>query len=203
MIRVRVLSPYPAMAAGLRAILEETEDLAVAEAEPMLDAGGGRHAGADVALVDGDLGEAALVSLTATRPDLPIVLLGGDIQGDLASRRHAQAFLRRDATAEEILGAVQAVASGLVVIDPTRLPEVLASDRARADQQPRGEPLTPRELEVLQLLADGLPNKTIARQLEISEHTAKFHVSSLLSKLGAYSRTEAVSIAARRGLLVL
>jgi DNA-binding NarL/FixJ family response regulator len=65
------------------------------------------------------------------------------------------------------------------------------------------EPLTARELEVLQLLAQGLPNKLIAARLHISEHTAKFHVSSIMLKLGAASRTEAVTSAARRGLLIL
>ncbi len=203
MIRVRVVSPYPAMTAGLRAILEESPDLTVEEEASVPDTGAGRPAGTDVILIDGDLGEAALVSLTTTRPDLPAVLLGGELQGDLASHRVPRAYLRRDATAEEILNAVRGVANGLVVIDPLRLPEVLASGRVPSEPPPQGEPLTPRELQVLQLLADGLPNKTIARQLNISEHTAKFHVSSLLSKLGAYSRTEAVSTAARRGLLVL
>jgi DNA-binding NarL/FixJ family response regulator len=63
--------------------------------------------------------------------------------------------------------------------------------------------LTSREMDVLQLLAQGLPNKIIANRLHISEHTAKFHVSSIMTKLGAASRTEAVTLAARRGLLTL
>jgi DNA-binding NarL/FixJ family response regulator len=65
------------------------------------------------------------------------------------------------------------------------------------------EVLTPREQEVLQLLAEGLPNKTIADRLYISEHTVKFHVNAILSKLGAQSRTEAVVRATRLGLLLL
>ena len=68
---------------------------------------------------------------------------------------------------------------------------------------PGGETLTPREREVLELVAEGLPNKTIARELGISEHTAKFHVGSLLAKLQAGSRTEAVTTATRRGLLTM
>jgi DNA-binding NarL/FixJ family response regulator len=66
-----------------------------------------------------------------------------------------------------------------------------------------GESLTARERDVLQLLAQGLPNKLIANRLHISEHTAKFHVSSIMTKLNAASRTEAVTLAARRGLLIL
>jgi DNA-binding CsgD family transcriptional regulator len=65
------------------------------------------------------------------------------------------------------------------------------------------DPLTAREHEVLGLLAEGLPNKRIARQLGISEHTVKFHVSSVFAKLGAQSRAEAVSIGARNGLISL
>ena len=63
--------------------------------------------------------------------------------------------------------------------------------------------LTPREQEVLRLLADGLPNKSIAERLTVSEHTVKFHVASILGKLGAQSRTEAVVLATRSGLLPL
>jgi len=65
------------------------------------------------------------------------------------------------------------------------------------------EELTPRERHVLQLLAEGLPNKAIADRLGISEHTVKFHVSAIMSKLGAQSRTEAVTRAARLGLIIL
>ncbi|MBI1880571.1 MAG: response regulator transcription factor, partial [Chloroflexi bacterium] len=63
--------------------------------------------------------------------------------------------------------------------------------------------LTPRELEVLQLLAEGLPNKAIARRLDISDHTVKFHVNAILSKLSAQSRTDAVVRATRLGLILL
>jgi DNA-binding NarL/FixJ family response regulator len=80
----------------------------------------------------------------------------------------------------------------------------------RATERPRppltttpGEALTPRELEVLQALAAGLTNRAIARQLTVSENTIKFHVSSILTKLSAASRAEAVALAARRGLLLL
>ncbi len=100
---------------------------------------------------------------------------------------------------------MRAVAQGLSVFDPALLPST-----RRASQTMEAEPgtyagdlLTPRESEVLHLLAAGLPNKLIAARLGVSEHTAKFHVSSVLSKLGAASRTEAVTTAARRGLLLL
>jgi DNA-binding CsgD family transcriptional regulator len=74
---------------------------------------------------------------------------------------------------------------------------------ARAVPAPPAQPLTPREIEVLGMLAEGLGNKTIARRLGISEHTVKFHVGSILAKLDASSRTEAVTLGARRGLIML
>lgn len=159
---------------------------------------------ADVALIDGEADIAAIAALARARPDLGVVLMGGKLPGDLTVGHAARGYLRRDAGEEEILAAVRAVARGLTVVDPVRIEELLAPPEGRQRvQPPEGETLTRREMEVLQLIADGLPNKTIATQLGISEHTAKFHVSSVLSKLGAFSRTEAVSTAARRGLLVL
>lgn len=117
--------------------------------------------------------------------------------------------LRRDAPPEEIVAAITAVAGGLITLD-RRLGSslVAAMDERVAAPAPAPlsgveEPLTARELEVLQLMALGLPNKTIAARLHISEHTAKFHVSSIMMKLGAASRTEAVTLGARRGMLIL
>jgi len=116
--------------------------------------------------------------------------------------------LPRDAGAEEIVAAVTAVASGLSALDRRLALEALsglARGRLEAAEPVSGveEPLTAREREVLQLLAQGIPNKQIAQRLSISEHTVKFHVSAIMTKLGAASRTEAVTTAARRGLLLL
>lgn len=115
--------------------------------------------------------------------------------------------LPRDAGTEEIVAAIMAVASGLTALDRTLALEALTGlARGRVDAEPvsdHDEPLTAREREVLQLLAQGIPNKQIAQRLGISEHTVKFHVSAIMTKLGAASRTEAVTTAARRGLLLL
>ena len=94
---------------------------------------------------------------------------------------------------------MRAAAAGLIVLDPTVAGATGVHAHARATGE--GEALTAREREVLLLVAEGLPNKAIARELGISEHTAKFHVGSLLGKLGAASRTEAVTLATRRGIL--
>lgn len=107
-------------------------------------------------------------------------------------------LLPRTAPPEQIVAALDAVAAGLRVIAPHLLPVL----RVDSDSQPPLlEALTPRELEVLQLVAQGLPNKAIARELAISEHTVKFHMNSILGKLNAQSRTEAVVTAGRAGII--
>ena len=112
--------------------------------------------------------------------------------------------LPADVAAVQLISAVVAVAKGLVVLQPGELALAAASTRTRNGEAAElFEPLTPREKQVLQMLASGLGNKQIAAYLKISEHTAKFHVASILSKLGASSRTEAVSMGLRRGLILL
>lgn len=116
------------------------------------------------------------------------------------------ACLGRDAGVAELDLAVRAAAAGLVLLDLPILAALAAGAPPATPPNPAGvlrEPLTPRELQVLQLIAQGLPNKGIARTLGISENTAKFHVAALTAKLGASSRTEAVTLGARRGLIVL
>jgi len=124
------------------------------------------------------------------------------------AREGGWAYLSKEADASEIVAAARAAAVGLAVLD-AGLVSVLASaasaplDRQPADSAAPGETLTARETEVLQLVARGLPNKIIASRLGISLHTAKFHVAAILAKLNASSRTEAVTLGARRGLVAL
>jgi DNA-binding NarL/FixJ family response regulator len=113
----------------------------------------------------------------------------------------ARGLLFRDVTRERLAAAVTAVAAGLTSLEPALLEELLPA-HSLEDSRPV-EALTPRELEVLQLLAEGLANKSIAQRLEISEHTVKFHVNAIMGKLGAQSRTEAVVRATRLGLILL
>jgi DNA-binding NarL/FixJ family response regulator len=101
-----------------------------------------------------------------------------------------------------LLAALIAAGQELVTLDP-RLAETLLRSTPQSPPDHLIEALTPRELEVLQLLAEGLPNKAIARQLNISDHTVKFHVNAIMSKLNAQSRTEAVVQATRLGLILL
>jgi two-component system nitrate/nitrite response regulator NarL len=112
----------------------------------------------------------------------------------------ARGLLFRDVEAGRLAAAVRALASGLLVFDDALLPP---QPRPLPAPQPQSEPLTPRELEVLQLVAQGLSNRRIAERLGISEHTAKFHVNAIVGKLGAQTRTDAAIRAARMGLVLL
>ncbi len=121
-----------------------------------------------------------------------------------ALRAGVRAVLSRDVAPEQLRAAVEAAAAGLVVIHPSELDTVLsATVGPSAPLDELLEPLTRREREVLQMLAAGLANKEIAARLSISDHTVKFHVASILGKLGASTRTEAVSAGIRRGLVML
>jgi DNA-binding NarL/FixJ family response regulator len=106
------------------------------------------------------------------------------------------AMLRVDASPEQIVRAIEAASTGLITFDSSLLAESETSDEL-------SEELTSRETEVLRLLAEGFGNREIAARLEISEHTIKFHIRSILGKLGASTRTEAVTRGFRAGLIDL
>jgi DNA-binding NarL/FixJ family response regulator len=130
---------------------------------------------------------------------MPVVLLISDAEPAMVNlMRSAKTggLLQSTASSDQINLAIRSVAFGLTVVDSALLPEP-AHDETAAEQ------LTPREGEVLRLLADGLPNKEIALKLGISEHTIKFHIRSILGKLGVASRTEAVTRGLRNGLIEL
>jgi NarL family two-component system response regulator YdfI len=110
-----------------------------------------------------------------------------------------RATLVHPVSASKLVAAIKAVAAGLIVLDAEHSGTV---PQGEAEREP-DDVLTPRELEVLQLLASGLPNKSIAATLGISGHTVKFHLSAIFTKLGATSRTEAVAVGIRRGLVMI
>jgi len=134
-----------------------------------------------------------------------IVLLSADAQPAWSSevlRLGVRAMLPRDAAPAEVLAAVEAASTGLAVVDPHDL-EALLSASNPTTASAESTVLTPRELEVLRLMAEGAANKNIAWKLGISEHTVKFHVASILAKLNASTRTEAVAIGIRKGMLLI
>ena len=214
MIRLLVGSVDPLAAAGLRSMLTGLAGIDVAgQASGVLQTVAlTRSLQPDIVLFDGGAGGREvpdlMARLHAAGVEAAVVVLSGMRAGGAigsALREGVRGYLPRDVLAEELAAAVRAVAGGLVVLHPS-LVELLALPRAASfegDTQASEEALTAREREVLQLLAQGLANKQIAQRLTISEHTVKFHVGEVMAKLGAASRTEAVTRAARRGLLVL
>src|SRR5262249_7163535 len=114
-----------------------------------------------------------------------------------------RAILPRDAKIEEIVAAIGALSAGLVVLSPATAEMLATNVGALYEPGAVDEALTPREVEVLSMLAEGIGNKLIANRLSISEHTVKFHISSIFGKLSATSRTEAVMLGIRRGLIML
>jgi DNA-binding NarL/FixJ family response regulator len=136
-----------------------------------------------------------------------VVLLPDEGRAAEAWSAGVRGLLRRDVEPARLAAGLAAAAHGLGVMDPTF---IAALGLASGDHEAAGrgsftpaEELTPRELDVLRLIAEGLPNKTIALRLGISEHTVKFHVNAILGKLGVASRTEAVVQAMRLGLILL
>ena len=121
-----------------------------------------------------------------------------------ALRSGINAILSRDVTSEEMRLAVQAAEAGLVLMHPSSAHDLgFQNLNAEHRSTPLVEALTAREREVLRLVSDGLGNKEIASRLNISDHTVKFHISSILGKLGVTSRTEAVSQGIRRGIIAI
>ena len=143
----------------------------------------------------GALVNSSVMILTEDPESLAVDVLGSGLR----------AILPRYATPEEIIAAIQAAATGLVALHPDIFDSMLS--RIRPGQQSEldrsGQILTPREIEVLRMIADGLGNKEIASKLSISDHTVKFHISSIFAKLGASNRAEAVTLGIRHGLIMV
>lgn len=133
----------------------------------------------------------------------PIMILVATIDdGATVWDAGARGILLRDSDPSAVVAAACTIIHGLTVLEPTIVPTTRSTTESLATES-LVEPLTARESEVLQALAQGLSNKLIARRLHISEHTVKFHVNAILGKLGAQSRTDAVVRATRAGLIQL
>jgi two-component system nitrate/nitrite response regulator NarL len=204
MIRVAVVAAVPALRAGLRAMLEGEEIRVVQEASSLTDLG---RSSAEVVVVAGAFpsrdmgwtgrglpgeGPAALFLVEDPEEGERLLSFGAGLP--------VYGVLFLETPAEALQAAVRALAEGLIVIDPRLMP---GFEARLGDIEEPGEPLTPRELEILRLLADGLANKEIAARLGIRERTVKFHVSSIYRKLHAANRAEAVRQGLRRGLIAL
>jgi NarL family two-component system response regulator YdfI len=210
MVRVFVVAPTPMMVAGLRAMLT-TPDIEVV--------GAAREAASlaeikeellaiDVIVVDHLLLNEVTRAIT-NDARIALVVLTNDDERPLAILRNLNlrgwSLVPVGATGAELQAAVVAVAQGFVVL-PVAFSEQFSGQRpviGTLNLSSPDEALTNREREVLELVSQGLSNKLIARRLQISEHTVKFHIASISNKLGASSRTDAVSRGVRRGLITL
>lgn len=201
-IRVLLAEDHIVVRDGLAAIINQEDDMTV-----VAEAGDGNEAVAlwkthnpDVILMDlrmpGLSGVNAIYELRAADPDARIIILttfDGDEDIYRAMRAGAKAYLLKDVKREELFRCIREVHAGRFFL----LPNVAAKLAGRQC----GEELTPRELEVLRLLADGKPNKVIAMDLGIGEVTVKSHVRAIFTKLNVLSRTEAIAAANRSGLI--
>jgi DNA-binding NarL/FixJ family response regulator len=206
MIRIVVVDDHPIVRQGLVATLDDESDFevvgAVSSAEEAIPVVG-RQA-PDVVLLDLELpgisGVEAIPRLREASPETrALVFTAYDTDERVLSavRAGAGGYLLKGAAVTEIAAAIRAVAAGGTALAPSA-----AAKLADAVRAPRGAgPLTAREREVLRLIAEGLPGKQIATALGISERTVKFHTASLIRKLGADNRAQAVALAAQRGLL--
>jgi DNA-binding NarL/FixJ family response regulator len=203
-IRVLIADDHAVVREGLVAILNRQDDLIVVG-----EAANGREAleqwrkhRPDITLMDLRMPEmSGVAAIDAIRAEddqaLIIVLTTYDSDEDVyrAMRAGAKAYVLKDVHCEELLECIRRVCRGQMFVSP----EIAAKLASRISE----EELTNRELEILTLLAEGKSNKLIARELNISEGTVKTHVKNILEKLDATSRTEAVAVAARRGLITL
>jgi DNA-binding NarL/FixJ family response regulator len=203
-LAVLVVSPDPLARSGLSALVSARPELSLSgEGTPGQAARLGAGAAHRVVLWDMGTGTGPAPGggeAPGGAGDPPAVALCADeAQAGRALRAGARGVLSRGAPADALVAALRAAVLGLLVLDPA-----LAGAFVRAPE-PSGaiEQLTPREREVLALLAEGLANKAIAARLGVSEHTAKFHVNAILGKLGVESRAEAIVRAARLGLVAL
>jgi two-component system, NarL family, response regulator YdfI len=196
MIRVLIVARSIIMQTGLETLLATDPSLDVIGCASKLTSDLVQQLQPDVILMEAEQLEGI--------DSMPIVLLLEDWQNQSALellRAGVQAILSTEASTDEILSAVQAAAAGLYVLPPELMELLLSAPPTPTFAEPAM--LTSREVEVLNMLAEGLGNKAIARRLTISEHTVKFHISSIFSKLNASSRTEAVILGAKQGLLLL
>src|SRR6266480_1626288 len=202
--RVLLVADGDALAAKLEAMLRDDPRLRVrvgslrALARLVED-----HDPALVILASSAARAAAALGTVVDVPHVPpVVLLVEDVRAAwTAAMRRAgvRAVLERDATVEEISAAITAATAGLIALHP----DVFRAPSHATALEAGERTLTPRELEILEMMAEGISNQVLAHRLGISTYTVKFHVASILEKLRASSRTEAVTLGVRRGLISL
>lgn len=208
MTRVLIRAPSPVVRAGLDTLLRAYPQIEVVEdisENAEFSEGALADSLPDVILAEAEDGKGVEEVLENAESSVPVILLVRDPAGTWASadRSRIRAVLSDDARASQIAAAIEAVAVGLSVFDPEIVEQLPSVRSANGAGERLPETLTPREIEVLRAMADGLANKEIAARLGVSENTVKFHVASVMGKLGAGSRTEAVMIGVRLGIVLI
>ncbi len=184
-------------------LARESDALILSPVETSLEISA-RVAQADVIIVDvASLGAPGLQEIRELRFDRPVLAIVTPSQAAEALGTQAKGVLLQGTTTAKVEAALQALHVGLRVTDPAIPTGVATAPKGEGSVHANGTVLTPREREVIVLMAEGLSNKQIAAKLTISEHTAKFHVNSILQKMDAQKRVEAVVRAAQQGLLSL
>jgi DNA-binding NarL/FixJ family response regulator len=208
MIRVLIKASSPVVKAGLMSLLGSYPDLqVVAELSDEIGSSDGllTDSQPDVVLAEIDDGESMTEALDNSASGVPLILLVRDPTAlSIDAFQHGiRAVLPSNLTGAQLAAAIEAVAAGLGVFDPDALNQFPPLHTANEASERLPEVLTPREVEVLRAIAEGLANKEIAARFGISENTIKFHVASVMGKLGAGSRTEAVMLGIRRGIVLI
>jgi DNA-binding NarL/FixJ family response regulator len=204
-LRVAVLSSSSGWSEQLAALLREAGAIESVGTAATIAELGRLTPAPDVVIVDALDAQLSEMLVEGFSPAMPMVILSDAPERDIPLLAGGIAILERNPSAAHLLAALQAAASGLIALSPRHAERLMDPPGEPATHETAQwiQPLTPRELQILRMLADGSPNKSIAAELQISEHTAKFHVSQILAKLGAESRTEAVAIGIRRGLVMV
>lgn len=199
--RALIVSASPVLRAGLAALIADRIEIGGFAENLSQAAQQAAELDADVVILEWDADHRAeVLDITA----VPVLAIAEDLRPGWtreALRSGIRGIVPRDIGADEMVAAVRGVAAGWIVLPPELRESILSVTVETPDD--KDDPLSPREIEVLRLMAEGSSNKTIAWKLDISEHTVKFHVNSILSKMGAGSRTEAVMLGLRRGLIPL
>jgi len=203
-MRILVVDDHPAILTAMRMVLEGLEQSAEIESAHNLDAAFAAASRAEFDLVMLDLqmpgcsGVEALARFRERFPSQPVVVVSGVSEPRVINETldlGAMGFIPKSTPMDVFLNAVRLVLSGAIYVPPEALNAPAGAPRSATNLD-----LSPRQREVLGLLLKGLPNKLIARKLEISENTTKIHVSAVLDALGVQSRTQAVIAASRLGL---
>lgn len=210
MIRLLLVDDHPIVREGLAAVLSDQDDFDVAGmAGSIAEAGTqARELRPDVLLLDLELpdgnGADLLPALLADLPEIAVLIFTAYDDDDrlrAALRAGAKGYLLKGARAERIARAIRIVYNGGLFLEPDATVAVLGRPPINRAASTGNEELTDRERDVLPLVVAGLPNKQIAATLGITERTAKFHLSSLMRKLGASSRTQVAALAVQRNLV--